>query len=80
MEVYERDGFPQEPHMRFYAVFRGADIRTGEHGLLGVHGNGATVNDAILDYAHRISGELLIVDAMLASRREIQVPTINKIK
>ena len=58
---------------RFIARF--ADAEVSEGGLLrGEYGTGDTEQEAILDYARRISCERLIVGA---ARREIEVPRLQ---
>jgi hypothetical protein len=58
---------------RFYAEFEHAEVKDGAI-LIGRFGDGATVEEALLDYMKKISGQLLIVDAYGPARQEIQVP------
>jgi hypothetical protein len=58
----------------FQAFFKHAAIRTGLAGLVSEFGRGNTEGAAIADYAERISGKLLIIDAVFKCRREIWVP------
>ena len=71
-----RPGFPEGHGARWYANFERAEIRTGNVGLLGAHGNGSTPEAAIADYGRQISEQLLIVGAYTPERREIEVPII----
>lgn len=80
MEIHERVfaglGARWTEDERYYAHFKDCEIR--ERGcLLGALGNGATPEAAMRDYARRISGKLLVVDAWLNSRREITVPLLT---
>ncbi len=75
MKVVERD-IDLGPAMRFYAYFNDAEVK-----LNGVYegrfGDGATPEDAITDYAKRISLLTIVIDAYSASRREIRVPVLS---
>lgn len=73
LQVHERSS-PRLP--RFYATIRGAEFREREHFLTGLFGDGHTPQESIADYAKEISGKVMVLDAMLSSRREIQVPTL----
>lgn len=74
MEVHERERAPGDS-TRFYAHFKHSDVNEGRL-LCGTFGNGATHEQAIAAYARRISMQMLVIDAMSASRREIQVPRL----
>ena len=76
MCVTERER-PADTMMRFYARFKGAEVRSGTCMLKGEHGNGPTPEFAMREYAKAISCELLIVDAMSKDRREIRVPRLT---
>lgn len=58
---------------RFYAKFKDSGIKEGCM-LAGVYGNGATPEQAIQNYCHKIQGRLLVIGAYSDVRREIQVP------
>jgi hypothetical protein len=73
MEVVERDTHFVEPRLRFYAHFKGGEVKEGPI-LSGVFGNGHTEAEAIADYAKRISLKLLVFDAYWMKRREIRCP------
>lgn len=45
--------------------------------LIGESGRGATSKQALADYATRISGKRLVVDAMSPNRREFNVPVLG---
>jgi hypothetical protein len=79
MEVHERgkvDTARLGAAARYYAHFKHADIVDGAC-LAGVFGDGATPKAAIQSYAHKISGQMLVIGAFSSSeRREIQVPTL----
>lgn len=75
MEVHERKR-PLGDLARFYAHFKGVEVKKQPCFLLGEFGNGSTPKNAIADYADKISGELLVVDAMAPDRREILVPQL----
>lgn len=74
MVITERVG-DIHPDARFVARFRGAETKDGVM-LLGVAGNGKTELIAINEYARRISNQLLVINAMSPTRREIPVPTL----
>ena len=61
----------------FCASFKGAEVRRRTCMLLGMHGVGHTEDAAIRDYAAQLSGQLMIVDAMRDTRREIWVPQLT---
>lgn len=42
--------------------------------LAGLRGAGKTVTKAKVDYCKELRGQILVVDAMLKTRREIQLP------
>jgi hypothetical protein len=75
MEIYERphDITWAEP---FYANFVHAEL--AENGcLVGAYGNGYSPEDAIKDYAKRISGKRLVLNAFTnEKRKEILVPIL----
>lgn len=78
MEVKERP-LPVGNKMRYYAGFKNAEVM--ESGcLVGAHGNGATPEEAIEDYAAEISTKKIAVDAWKPARREIVVPRLVKKK
>jgi len=55
--------------------FDSTEVREGIALLVGAYGKGMTVAEAKKDYCKRISGQYLIIDAMLSARRkEIQLP------
>lgn len=56
--------------------FRSSEVRDGTHMLLSSYGAGGTESESACDYARRISGALLVVNAMLDTRREIRVPLL----
>ncbi len=62
---------------RFCARFSGVEVKTGEAGLLGAHGNGTTPEAAIKSYAEQLSGETMVHDAMGDGRYEKKVPALE---
>ena len=61
--------------IRYYAAFTGVEVM--ERGMLAsTSGDGSTPEAAIADYTRRISLSHLAVDAMLPTRREIEVPRL----
>jgi hypothetical protein len=70
--VAERDD-PSLP--RYYVVFEFADIKDGIS-LVGAHGNGNSIDQALSDYCKRISGNTLVIRAFSKERREILVPQL----
>jgi hypothetical protein len=74
MDVVERDRPIGDP-MRFYAKFDGAWVKDGCF-IRSTHGDGATPEAAIADYARLISGKTLVVhesDIHSPDSREIRV-------
>jgi hypothetical protein len=62
---------------RYFAYFQGAEVKS-DAVLSGEYGNGNVPEDAIANYALRISGKLLVIDAYdKEKRREIQVPELE---
>jgi hypothetical protein len=75
MEVHERN-VKADSHARYYAHFKGVEVKVSP-GILGsTYGNGKTPKAAIAEYAMRISLQCIVVDAMRESRREIDVPRL----
>lgn len=61
---------------RFYAGFKDTEVKDSNV-LCGKHGNGATEDEAMRDYAQEISGKLLVVCAWDKElRREIWTPEL----
>lgn len=60
------------PH-HFYCHFENCEVMQSGM-LVGAYGNGHTEAEAISDYATKISGARIAIDAMRPSRREIDVP------
>lgn len=63
---------------RFYVEFKHGDIKKGIM-LHSTFGNGNTIEDAVNDYAKKISGEILVIDALTENRREIRVPQLSEV-
>lgn len=74
MDVVERRS-PSRPHMRYYAFFKGVDVRT-DRMLHSVYGNGETPDKAIQDYIPKISLANIVVSIHGQERREIRVPRL----
>jgi hypothetical protein len=76
MEIHER-----EPSVlpRFYAHFKGAEVKDGTYSrvLSGAYGDGDTPEKAMENYAGRISMKLLVLNAMGVDRKEIEVPILT---
>lgn len=79
MEIRERER-PSDSTMRYYAHFRKAETKVGEHMLCGEHGNGPSKAYAVAQYAQAISLKTLVIDAMGYNRREIRVPRLTSDK
>ena len=60
---------------RYWANFKSCEVMKKGF-LLGEHGDGATEEEAIADYARLISEQLLAVDAFKPSRRNILTPRL----
>ena len=75
MEIHERPR-PEGDRGRFYAHFKFCDVM--ENGcLVGMYGDGATDEDAIRNYAARISLRRIALNAYTPERREIEVPRLR---
>ena len=61
---------------RFTASFEGADEK-GDGVLIGTYGNGNSHEEAIRDYAKKISSKTLVFGAYTPDRKEIRVPIIE---
>ena len=75
MIVTERELYRECSVHRWYAYFEDAETKDGPM-LIDTYGDGGTPEEAIADYARRISGKLLVINAHQKSRREIQVPRL----
>ena len=72
LEMHERHG-KYTLAGRYYCYFVNGEV--SEPGVLvGTVGNGQTKEAAIQDYAHKLKGQLLVIDAYKSSRRSIQCP------
>ena len=71
MEVHERN-LPNNSPDRFYAHFSKSDV-LDDCFLVGVFGNGNTEEDAIKNYAEKISMKILVIGAFSVNRKEINV-------
>ena len=58
---------------RVIVAFASTEIK-GKSLLIGECGRGHTVGQAKADYCKKIKGQILITDAMLKTRKEIQMP------
>lgn len=56
-----------------HAFFEGTEIKNKSL-LIGAYGQGHTVGQAKAQYCKKIGGEILVVDAMLKTRKEFQLP------
>jgi hypothetical protein len=63
MVVVEREAFNDGSPMHYAAFLRGVDMRIGESMLQSTHGDGATEDEAISNYAKAISHKRLMVNA-----------------
>lgn len=61
---------------RYYASFKGSETKNGVM-LARTYGNGSTPDMAISAYAEAISCKTLVIDSMLDTRREIEVPMLS---
>lgn len=71
MKVFERHAHSSPD--RFYAHFDRVDVKEGSV-LVGRFGDGATEDQAIADYANKISGAFLVYSAYTDARREMRAP------
>ena len=71
MQVMERSPKLAKAHGRYFASFKNADVHR-DHMLHGVFGNGETPEQAIAEYAKKISGQLLTIDG---GKTDILCPT-----
>ena len=75
MEVHERgQDILKWRHLdRFYAIFKKVEEKDGSV-LRGIYGNGDTPEEAITNYANRLSEKWIVFDAMGPTRRELKTP------
>lgn len=80
MEIHERTpmdmGSRWTPNCRYYASFEDCEVKDGSV-LCGAFGDGATPDEAMAEYAARISGQRLVFNAMSRERREITAPLLT---
>ena len=60
-------------HGRYYAYVEGAEVKEGRL-LRSTYGNGVTPDKAISEYAGRLRGLILVINADGDDRRELQCP------
>lgn len=48
---------------QYYAYFKNCEIKESNGGLTGITGDGNTINQALNDYAKKISGKFLVFDS-----------------
>ena len=72
LEIHERHGV--DVTNRYYCCFEDSEAKEGEIFLAGVTGNGRTKEEAIADYAIRLRGRVLVLNARTSNRRELQCP------
>lgn len=74
MEIHERTvsdmGARWAADSRYYAHFKGCEIKDGSV-LIGAHGNGATPEIAMAEYAQEISERRLVLNAGTTERVEL---------
>jgi hypothetical protein len=76
MEVGERPRWGwKDDSSRWHAAFKGAEVKC-DGVLIGEWGEGPTPEGAIADYASKLPGETLVIDAYTDRRREIRVPDL----
>lgn len=65
------------PEHRWYVRFEHSDIKKGSF-LVGMSGDGASVNDAIINYCRLISDKTMVINDMSPDKRvEIAVPELR---
>jgi len=69
----ERSAAHSSRDQRWYVRFKDSEVK-GNGTLIGTYGDGATPELAARDYAKRIVGQVLVIDAWTPKRREIQCP------
>jgi hypothetical protein len=76
MEVGERPRWSwKDDSSRWHAAFKRAEVK-GDGVLIGEWGEGPTLEKAIADYASKLPGKTLVIDACTDRRREILVPDL----
>ena len=75
MLIQERR-LPKGNPTRYWAEFKGAEIM-GDGVLIGEFGNGATHEEAIADYAKKISLKRIVIGVYRQERKEIEVPRLK---
>jgi hypothetical protein len=74
MVIRERRNAKGTPE-RYYACFLDAEVKEGRF-LSGAYGNGATPEEAIKNYAARISEQTLVFHAWTDRRMQMEVPRL----
>ncbi len=72
--IYERACWGEEMD-RYYVRFENGEIMTGGC-LLTDHGNGNTIDSAIMDYCIRISNKRMAFNSYTPQRKEIEIPKL----
>lgn len=77
MEISERDtvAYPSLP--RYFACFQHCELKC-DGMLIGAYGNGDTPEEAMKDYAKRISGKALAFFDPDQGRHDLQVPVFAR--
>lgn len=78
IEVRERDLKTALPNAeRYYVHFKECHVKEKTGAYSGISGDGKTINQALSDYAKRISGQLLVFNAWSGCNRwEIKAPKL----
>lgn len=76
LEVHERHSGsePIKNLAKFFAHFKGVEVRRGENILGGASGNGETIHEAIEDYTKEIENRTLVVGGYTEESRDIKAP------
>ena len=77
LEVHERrNPIVRRNAGKYYCHFQNAEV-LDDPVLIGEYGNGKTEEQALANYAERISYQTLVIDACGKKRREIEVPKLK---
>lgn len=60
---------------KYYVTFDGGEVKDGDV-LVGVTGNGSSIDEAITDYCNQVSGRIMVFWAFSESRTEIELPKL----
>jgi hypothetical protein len=75
VELVVNERKPQGCLPKFFIDFENGEVM--ENGMLiGKYGNGNTIDEALINYCHEISGRRIAINPTSKERREIEIPKL----